>query len=85
MSSKYIPKSRLSGITSASKWEWSSDAIDFKNIVEDYKNPLASEKERIEAIPLEQLEFTDLYEFPFHISKYGGWVYDAKRQFHFSI
>ena len=83
MSSKYIPKSKLSRITPA--FEWSSDAIDFKNIVEDYKNPLASEKERIEAIPLEQLEFTDLYEFPFHTSKYGGWVYDAKDNFIFQF
>ena len=76
MSSKYIPKSRLSRIAPA--FEWSTDSVDFRTIVEDYKNPLTAEKERIESIPLEQLEFTDLYEFPFHISKYGGWVYDAK-------
>ena len=107
MSSKYIPKSRLSRITPA--FEWSTDSVDFRTIVEDYKNEdiwysLAkpenvkekaearlekqrqnAEKERIEAIPLEQLEFTDLYEFPFHISKYGGWVYDAKDNFIFQF
>ena len=72
MSSKYIPKSKLSRITPA--FEWSSDSVDFRTIVKDYKNPLTAEKERVEAIPLEQLEFTDLHEFPFHTSKYGGCV-----------
>mgnify|MGYP003555337232 CR=1 FL=1 len=83
MSSNYTPKSRLSRIAPA--FEWSSDSVDFRTIVEDYKNPLTAEKERIEAIPLEQLEFTDLYEFPFHTSKYGGWVYDAKDNFIFQF
>ena len=36
MSSKYIPKSRLSRIAPA--FEWSSDSVDFRTIVEDYKN-----------------------------------------------
>ena len=42
MSSKHIPKNRLSRITPA--FEWSTDSVDFRTIVEDYKNPLTAEK-----------------------------------------
>jgi|SRR6478736_7123038 len=51
----------------------------------EFKNPLASEKERIESIPLEQLTFKDLYQFPFRQCKYSKWVYDNKDNFIFQF
>lgn len=85
MSSKFIPKSRIKQVDlSPFKYEWSSDAINFDGIVEDNKNPLQVEKERIESIPLNELTFKDLYQFPFH-QKYSGWVYDSNDNFLFQF
>lgn len=84
MSSKYIPKSRISKRVPIS-YEWSSDAVDFSNIVNDYVNPHIAEKERIEAISLEQLSFRDLYKFPFRRAEYDSWVYDDSSNFIFQF
>lgn len=86
MSSKYIPNSRQH--KKAVTYEWSSDHVDFSNIVEDnkeYYNNYKKEKERVEAIPLEQLTFRDLYQFPFRSAKYGSWVYDDNSNFIFQF
>lgn len=85
--SKYIPNSRIKNKPSSFKTEWSSDKIDFSFVGREdaYINPHIAEKERIEAIPLEQLSFRDLYKFPFHQAKYGSWVYDAKGNFIFQF
>lgn len=90
MSSKYIPKSRYTNKPLKFKAEWSSAATDYYTFKtpdkkEEYVNPHIAEKERIEAIPLEQLSFRDLYKFPFHQAKYGSWVYDANSNFIFQF
>lgn len=86
MSSKFIPKSRIKqGEIAPFKYEWSSDAINFDGIVEDNKNSLQPEKERIESIPLNELTFKDLYQFPFNQAKYGTWVYDLNSHFIFQF
>jgi hypothetical protein len=73
------------------KAEWSSgiskEYITFGSSTktEEYVNPHIAEKERTEAIPLEQLSFRDLYQFPFHQASYGSWVYDANSNFIFQF
>lgn len=45
---------------------------------------LEAEKERIEAIPLEKLSFTDVYTFPFK-NIHTSWVYDSQDNFIFEF
>lgn len=78
--SKYIPKSRIK-TPIPSSYEWAS----FPPEKEEYVNPYIAEKGRIEAIPLEELTFKDLYEFPFRQAKYGSWVYDKNSNFIFQF
>jgi hypothetical protein len=75
--SKYIPKRRIQPIT----FEWSSNSKPQK----EWVNQFIEKKKRIESIPLENLTFIDLYKFPFHIEKYGSWVYDAESNFIFQF
>lgn len=77
MSSKYF-KSRAAPIFS---YEWSSKSEPQK----EYVNSRLAEKGRIEAIPLEELTFQDLYKFPFHHAEFGSWVYDANGNFIFQF
>lgn len=77
--SKYIPKSRIVNVPLATSW--SNDVKPQK----EYVNPHIKEKERIEAIPLEELTFRNLYEFPFHQAKYDSWVYDKNSNFIFQF
>ena len=96
--SKFITKSRLNKIKQINQnWSdilgkdyWQSKPISKEEIVQEkrYKeqlNFLESEKQRIESIPLEELSFRDLYQFPFHQAKYGSWVYDANSNFIFQF
>lgn len=80
--SKYITRSRLNKLKNINIWEWESKP-DKKSIVVDDTNK--KEKERIEAIPLENLSFKDLYKFPFRQDKYGTWVYDDNSNFIFQF
>lgn len=93
--SKFIPKSRLS--KQAQQWSnylpngyWRSKPItkEDKEEQKKYKEEmiyLAKEKERIESIPLDELSFRDLYQFPFHQAKFGTWVYDSNSNFIFQF
>jgi hypothetical protein len=88
MSSRFIKNSRLGN--QKSSYDWISFGVkpDSKKEIEEreeYRNTLISEKERIEAIPLEQLSFRDLYQFPFHEAAYGSWVYDKNSNFIFQF
>lgn len=97
MSSKFIPKSRIKEPVFNTDWSsfikkdesmyfsFSSPEKDLKEEAEyrEQENFLKTEKKRIEAIPLEELSFRDLYKFPFHQAKYGSWVYDANSNFIF--
>src|SRR5690348_4355057 len=88
--SKYIPKSRIPQSPSLqSMWTWQNkptkEDLKQREETEKYYNHLSSEKARIESIPLEELTFRDLYEFPFHQAKYGSWVYDNKSNFIFQF
>lgn len=98
MSSKFIPKSRISNkpnpVFNNTKKEdmWysfatSNSPAQLEEEKEDkrYREKQLAEKKRIESISLEELTFRDLYEFPFHQAKYGGWVYDAKGNFIFQF
>lgn len=88
MSSKYIPNAKQA---QKSQWMWSSkpyskaerEKEEREN--EEHSNNLLAEKTRIENIPLEQLSFKDLYQFPFHQAKYGSWVYDKNSHFIFQF
>ena len=82
MSSKYIPnRGKTHFVQNA--WEWSNQNGDFSDIVED--NGYEEVKNRIEAKPLEEVTFRDLYTFPFHQARYGSWVYDADSNFIFQF
>lgn len=88
MSSKFIKNSRV--VNQPRTYEWTSMASPKedkaeKEELEKYDRTLKSEKERIESIPLEELSFRDLYQFPFHQAKYGSWVYDANSNFIFQF
>jgi len=80
MGSKFIPKSRVSTVKN-DNISWNSIGLNNK---EEYINPYIDEKKRIESIPLEDLSFRDLYEFPFEGSGHH-WVYDGKRNFIFQF
>ena len=92
--SKFIPKSRLNKQTA----QWSNflpnDYWESRPTKEDkeqqkkYQEDMSfkeTEKQRIESIPLEEVSFRDLYQFPFHQAKYGGWVYDVNGNFIFQF
>ena len=92
--SKFIPKSRLNKQTT----QWSNflpnDYWESRPTKEDkeqqkkYQEEMSfkeTEKQRIESIPLEEVSFRDLYQFPFHQAKYGTWVYDANSNFIFQF
>lgn len=94
--SKFITKSRLNKISQInSMWSnlkddeyisfGSSISAEEKKKQREENNFLQSEKQRIESIPLEELSFRDLYQFPFHQAKYGSWVYDANSNFIFQF
>ncbi len=83
MSSKYIPNKQKS--YHKPTWEWTSDAANYEGVVEENSLNYASEKKRIESIPLEQVSFRDIYKLPFHRAKYGNWVYDANSNFIFQF
>lgn len=94
--SKFITNSRLKGQSSElwsnhlPKGYWRSSPISAQEKEEQKKHEEAKnfrlkEKERLEAIPLEKLSFTDLYQLPFHQAKYGTWVYDALSHFIFQF
>ena len=89
MNSKFIPNSRITH--KPKTWEWSSKPISKSEREKEdrghkeYKDKMESEKVRIESIPLEQLSFRDLYQFPFHQAKYGAWVYDKDSHFIFQF
>jgi hypothetical protein len=99
MSSKFIPKSRIKQPTFNADWSSfmekdDSNYITFSSRKEDLEEEkkyeehmdfLKLEKERIEAIPLGELTFKDLYQFPFHQAKYGTWVYDLNSNFIFQF
>lgn len=82
MSSKFIPNKGTTHYK-APTWEWSNQNGDFSDIVED--NGYEEAKERIEAKPLEEVTFRDLYTFPFRQCKYSSWVYDADSNFIFQF
>jgi hypothetical protein len=83
--SKFIPKSRITH--QVNNYTWSNMNVDYSRVAEDDedKTDFKSEKQRIETIPLEQLSFKDLYQFPFHQAKYGNWVYDKNSHFIFQF
>ena len=89
--SKYIPKSRIKPVSSipfkgrrVNDTEWHTfSSPTFKE--QKYVNPLIAEKERVESIPLKELSFRDLYQFPFYGAKYGSRVYDANHNFIFQF
>ena len=93
--SKFIKNSRLN--KSPQLWSnhlpdgyWQSKPFSAKEKEEQKKykeemNFKEKEKQRIESIPLEELSFKDLYEFPFHQAKFGSWVYDANSNFIFQF
>lgn len=89
--SKYIPKSRLTkpNTNTWNDFTWQSrpfkEDLGEKKKIEEYYNHLANEKARIESIPLENLTFRDLYQFPFKQTKYGSWVYDKNSNFIFQF
>lgn len=90
MSSKFIPKSKISNTHNNYTWsnqnvEWSSVGVKEDKSIKEEKNFMKSEKERIEKIPLEELTFRDIYKFPFHRAKYGTWVYDVDSNFIFQF
>jgi len=89
--SKFIPKSRLN--KQVLQWNnflpndyWESRPI--KEEQKKYKEEMGfkeREKQRIESIPLKEVSFRDLYQFPFHQAKYGSWVYDKNSNFIFQF
>ena len=93
--SKFIKNSRLN--KSPQLWSdylpneyWQSKPISAEDKEEQKKykeemNFREKEKQRIESIPLEELSFKDLYQFPFHQAKYGSWVYDTNSNFIFQF
>jgi hypothetical protein len=83
MSSRYIPNRGKTHFVQ-NNWEWSSKGADSSDVVEDSIN-YEEVKKRIEAKPLEEVTFKDLYTFPFHQAKYGNWVYDADSNFIFQF
>lgn len=94
MSSKFIPKSRITNksvpiFNDAKEDMWYSFATPNNSKEKEetrlWKEKQTAEKKRIESIPLEQLSFKDLYKFPFHQAKYGTWVYDANSNFIFEF
>lgn len=94
MSSKFIPKSRISNKANpvfnyVNDDTWYSfatpDNSKEKEETRLWKEKQDAEKNRIESIPLEDLSFRDLYKFPFHQAKYGNWVYDANSNFIFQF
>ena len=94
MSSKYIKNSRLANkvvpiFNDIESETWFSFATpdNSKEIKEAklWKENQLIEKNRIESIPLEQLSFKDLYQFPFHQAEYGSWVYDLNSNFIFQF
>ena len=80
--SKYITRSRFNKLENVNIFSWKSEPYK-KSIVVDDTNK--KEKERIEAIPLENLSFKDLYKFPFRQAKFGTWVYDDNSNFIFQF
>jgi hypothetical protein len=92
--SKFIPKSRLNkqvlqrnNLLPNDYWE-SRPTKEDKKEQKKYQEEMSfkeREKQRIESIPLEQVSFRDLYQFPFHQAKYGSWVYDANSNFIFQF
>jgi len=84
MSSKFIKNRRFDNKPQLwSDYMWSSPNILAEDKKEEeqrkeYRNHLAKEKERIEAIPLEKLSFRDLYVEPFIKSDVIDWVYSGK-------
>lgn len=94
MSSKFIPKSRVSNrsnpitvINNDTMWYSFATPDNSKEKEETrlWEEKQTAEKKRVESIPLEQLTFRDLYKFPFHQAKYGSWVYDADSNFIFQF
>lgn len=92
--SKFIPKSRLN--KQVLQWNnflpndyWESKLTkEDKEEQKKYKEEMdfkEREKQRIEGIPLEEVSFRDLYQFPFHQAKYGSWVYDENSNFIFQF
>ena len=80
MSSKFIPNSRITH--KPQTWEWSSKPYSKaerkkKKKTESYRDKMESEKQRIQAIPLEKLSFRDLYTEPFKDTSRIGWVYSG--------
>jgi len=84
MSSKFNMKSRA---TPPVSYTWSSPPRDLEaeKKSKEYDNHLKLEKERVEAIPLGQLSFKDLYQFPFRQSEHSSWVYDNIDNFIFQF
>lgn len=95
MSSKFIKKSRISSapiytpteVKSNDMWYSFASTDNSKEGKENklYKENQQKNKDRVESIPVDELTFKDLYEFPFHQAKYGSWVYDAKGNFIFQF
>lgn len=83
--SKYIPKKPKGPL------QWSTFmTLPIRNEQEDkewevHKNHQIVTKNRIESIPLEDLTFKDLYQFPFHKAPFGSWVYDKNSNFIFQF
>lgn len=80
MSSKFIKNSRV--VNQPRTYEWASMSTtaydkEEKKRREDYDRKMKSEKARIEAIPLEQLSFKDIYTEPFEDMMGMGRIYSG--------
>ena len=80
MSSKFIKNSRVTN--QPRTYEWSSMSTttydrEEKKRREEYDKKMKSEKVRIEAIPLEELSFRDIYTMPFEDMMGMGRIYSG--------
>lgn len=80
MSSKFIKNSRI--VNQPRTYEWSSMSTtaydkEEKKRREEYDRKMKSEKARIEAIPLEELSFRDIYTVPFEDMMGMGRIYSG--------
>lgn len=80
MASKFIKNSRI--VNQPRTYEWSSMAStkedrEEKKRREEYDKKMKSEKARIEAIPLEELSFRDIYIEPFEDMMGMGRIYSG--------
>lgn len=80
MSSKFIKNSRI--VNQPRTYEWTSMAStkedrEEKKQMEEYRQKMKTEKARIQAIPLEELSFRDIYTEPFEDMMGMGRIYSG--------